>query len=174
MPNKQEEREKLESRLPGIALFADFAGDEEAIAKIISLGTIKRFARGAHIIDEGDEGDFLYVLLEGSVRILKTTLQNQPYTVTILREQENVYFGEVAMIDRDKRSATVVAESDCALFSIFRDDFLAFCEENPYMGYKITMQIAGKLAAGLRKMNRDVVTLFEALVSEVEGETLPF
>lgn len=167
-------QDKLETRLPRIALFADFAGDEQAIATISGLGSVKRFARGAHIIEEGDEGDYLYVLLEGSVRILKTTLQNEPYTVVVLQERENVYFGEVAMIDRDKRSATVVAETDCTLFSIFRDDFLAFCEENPYMGYKITMQIAGKLAAGLRKMNRDVVTLFEALVSEVEGEALPF
>jgi CRP-like cAMP-binding protein len=164
----------LEGRLPKIALFADFSEDAEAISLISALGSVKRFARGVHIIEEGDEGDFLYVLLAGSVRIQKSTLQNQPYTVVILREEDNVYFGEVAMIDRDKRSATVVAETDCTLFSIFRDDFLAFCEEHPYMGYKITMQIAGKLAASLRKMNRDVVTLFEALVSEVEGDTLPF
>jgi len=166
--------EKLEERLPNIPLFADFAGDKAAIEQIAILGSVRRFDQGAHIIDEGDEGDFLYILLAGSVRIQKTTLQNQPYTVVILEEEQNVYFGEIAMIDRDTRSATVVAETACLLFSIYRDDFLAFCEANPYMGYKITMQIAAKIAASLRKMNRDVITLFEALVSEVEGEALPF
>ncbi len=122
----------------------------------------------------GRVGDTLYILLEGSVRIQKTTLQNQPYTVVILKEHENVYFGEVALIDSDKCSATVVAETPCSLFSITRESFLQFCEENPYIGYKITMQIARKLSASLRKMNRDVITLFEALVTEVEGENIVY
>ena len=164
--------DKIRTRLKNINLFEDFAGEEQTISKIGDLGFIQRAKQGEHIIREGEVGDTLYVLLEGSVRVQKTTLQNQPYTVVILKEHENVYFGEVALIDSDKRSATVVAETPCTLFSITRDEFLKFCEENPYVGYKITMQIARKIAASLRKMNRDVITLFEALVTEVEGENI--
>jgi hypothetical protein len=40
------------------------------------------------------------------------------------------------------------------------------------MGFKITLQIARKLSTTLRKMNKDVITLFEALVSEVEGQDI--
>jgi CRP-like cAMP-binding protein len=165
------EKEK-EKRLQNIKLFEDFASDSDALEKIFQIGSISNTKKGERIIEEGKVGDVLYVLLSGSVRIQKTTLQNQPYTVAYFREDDNVYFGELALIDNDKRSATVVAESDCSFFCLNRKDFLQFCEKNPYLGYKITMQIARKISASLRKMNRDVITLFEALVSEVEGQDI--
>src|SRR6056297_1119670 len=161
-----------EERLRKIKLFEDFAEDIEALERIFQIGALQNVKKGDRIIQEGDEGDTLFILLSGSVRIEKTTLQNKPYTVVLLREEHNVYFGELALIDNDRRSATVQAESDCLLFTIKRDTFLKFCEENPYMGFKITMQIARKISASLRKMNKDVITLFEALVSEVEGQDI--
>ena len=161
-----------EKRLKQIKLFEDFAQDTNALEKIFQLGVIKTARKGEVIIKEGDLGDSLYILLSGTVRIQKRTLQNEPYTVVIMEEKDNVYFGELALIDEDKRSATVVAESDINLFCLSRHDFLQFCEENPYMGFKITLQIARKLSTTLRKMNKDVITLFEALVSEVEGQDI--
>lgn len=169
---KQKIDERVRSRLKNIKLFEDFVSEEETLNKIGDLGYIREVKVGEHIIEEGEVGDTLYILLEGAVRIQKTTLQNKPYTVVILKEYMNVYFGEIALIDSDKRSATVVAETGCTLFSVTRDSFLSFCEENPYVGYKITMQIARKISASLRKMNQDVITLFEALVTEVEGENM--
>lgn len=165
---------KNEDRLKKIKLFEDFSDDRAALERIFQMGDLQEVKQGARIIEEGDVGETLFILLSGSVRIQKTTLQNQPYTVVLLKEEHNVYFGELALIDADKRSASVLAESDCRLFTIHRKDFLQFCEDNPYMGYKITMQIARKISASLRKMNMDVITLFEALVSEVEGQEISF
>ncbi len=167
---KEKIDETLRTRLKNINLFEVFSNEDETIDKIAELGSTQRAKKGDHIIEEGEVGDTLFILLDGSVRIQKTTLQNQPYTVVILKERENVYFGELALIDSDRRSATVVAETPCTLYSVTRDAFLEFCEQNPYVGYKVTMQIARKLSASLRKMNKDVITLFEALVTEVEGE----
>ncbi|HDQ15087.1 MAG TPA: cyclic nucleotide-binding domain-containing protein [Sediminispirochaeta sp.] len=164
--------EWIKDRLRSIKLFEDFSEDRQALERISGIGEIIDVKKGQRIIEEGEEGDSLFVLLSGSVRVEKTTLQNQPYTVVILRDDENVYFGELALIDKDRRSATVVNERDCTLFQIKRESFLAFCEKDPYMGYKITMQIARKISASLRKMNSDVITLFEALVSEVEGSEI--
>jgi CRP/FNR family transcriptional regulator, cyclic AMP receptor protein len=167
---KEKIDETLRTRLKNINLFEVFSNEDETIDKIAGLGSIEKAKYGDHIIEEGEVGDTLFILLDGSVRIQKTTLQNQPYTVVILKERENVYFGELALIDSDRRSATVVAETPCTLFSVTRETFLKFCEQNPYVGYKVTLQIARKLSASLRKMNKDVITLFEALVTEVEGE----
>jgi CRP-like cAMP-binding protein len=111
-------------------------------------------------------------MMQGSVRIVKTTLQNEPYTVVILKESENVYFGELALIDNDRRSATVIAESDCDLICLTRKNFQSVCEDNYELGFRVLMQIAKKLSTSLRKMNQDVITLFEALVSEVDGGDL--
>lgn len=159
-------------RLKHIALFSSFADRPEVIDKIVSVTTRRKVGAGDIIIKEGEEGDTLFIIMKGSVRILKTTLQNEPYTVVILKESENVYFGELALIDSDRRSATVVAETDCELICLTRAKFLSVCEENYELGFRVLMQIAKKLSSSLRKMNQDVITLFEALVSEVDGGDL--
>ncbi len=159
-------------RLKQIALFSSFADRPEVIDKIISVTSRRRVSAGDVIIREGDEGDTLFIMMQGSVRIVKTTLQNEPYTVVILKESENVYFGELALVDNDRRSTTVIAENDCELICLTRKNFQAVCEENYELGFRVLMQIAKKLSTSLRKMNQDVITLFEALVSEVDGGDL--
>lgn len=160
------ERERLEK----IALFTEFAHRPGALEKILAVSSTIKVKAGEVIIREGDTGDTLFIMLKGSVLIQKTTLQQEPYTVVILKDFMNIYFGELALIDNDRRSATVVAESDCELLCLKRKDFLELCEEDHELGYRVTMQIAKKLSASVRKMNEDVITLFEALVAEVEGE----
>jgi len=159
-------------RLKQIALFSEFADKPERIQKILAVAERVQVRAGEVIIKEGDIGDTLFIILEGSVRIIKKTLQNEPYTVVILKENENVYFGELALVDSDRRSATVIAESDCSLISLARNSFLTLCREDYELGFRVVLQIAKKLSSSLRKMNQDVITLFEALVSEVDGEDL--
>ena len=67
-----------------------------------------------------------------------------------------------------RRSATVVAEADCTLLAIERDRFHAFGDRHPARGLLVTRRLAERLAARLRRANEDVVTLFSALVHEVE------
>lgn len=163
--NKEEIIEKLKK----IALFSDFIDDNEKLLKICKLINIERFSGASIIIKEGDTGDKLYILNKGTVKILRNTLNNETYAVALLNSDDNVFFGELALIDNDRRSATVVADSNCEVLSIHRDEFMKLCEENPLMGFKITLKIAKRLAVNLRKMNKDVIVLFQALVNEVEG-----
>lgn len=159
---------KLE-KLEKISLFSEFATNREKLQKFYEIMKTEIFKAKQKIIEEGTLGNKLYILYKGSVRILRKTLTNDQYTVVILNADDHIFFGEVALIDSDRRSATVVAETDCEVLSVDRSKFLKFCEENPLMGYKITLNIAKRISASLRKMNQDVITLFEALVGEVEG-----
>lgn len=161
--------DEIIEKLKKISLFFDFRNDDETLLKICKLISIEKFNIGSYIIKEGEYGDKLYILNKGTVKILKTTINNEPYVVALLNSDDNIFFGEIALIDNDKRSATVIAESNCELFSIHGDDFIKLCEQNLLMGFKITLKIAKKLAETLRKTNRDVIILFEALVNEVEG-----
>lgn len=156
-------------RLKNIKIFVDLKGKEDCMHKIAELTTIKKVKSGETIIKEGDMGDELYIIHKGSVKVQKKTLQDELYTVVILKDSYNVYFGEMAIIDNDRRSATIIAETDCELICLSRNNFIKLCEGDPWMGYKIIMQISKQLVTSLRKMNQDVITLFEALVSEVEG-----
>ena len=128
----------------------------------------KRFKKGATIIKEGDYGDELFIFLTGKIEIAKQTLQNEPYTIiTLNADRGGIYVGEFALIDNDKRSATVIAETDCECLVIKRDKFIRFGNKNPEVGLNVTRAIARQLSVMLRKTNTDVITLFSALVEEI-------
>ena len=114
-------------------------------------------------------GDSLFILTRGNVRILRATLTNDKFAVVNLSADMNIFFGEVALIDSDRRSATVLALTDCSSLELSRETYLKLCENHPYIGYKVTLRIAQRISASLRKVNNDVTTLYQALVEEVEG-----
>jgi len=160
------------SILKNIVLFRDFKGDIEVLKKIEDIFEERKAKKGSVIIKEGELGDELYIIKKGSVSILKNTLQNEPYTVVNLSADQNVFFGEIGLLRNDKRSASVVAEEDCVFMVTNRSRFNDFGEKEPYIGLLITRQIAKILAERLSKSDQDVVTLFSALVSEIEGEEI--
>jgi voltage-gated potassium channel Kch len=91
------------------------------------------------------------------------------YTVTTLNSgMGGIYVGELGLIDRDTRSASVIARSDCECLEIKRKKFLKFGNENPLIGLEITRSIAKIISSKLRKANTDVITLFSALVEEID------
>ncbi len=159
-------------KLSEVSFFAMFAQDEEIIKKIALLCRKKSFREGKAIIEEGDYGDELFIILKGEIDILKKTLQNEKYTVTTLSaETGGINVGELALIDNDQRSATVMAKTDCETLVISRDDFLKFGNENPEIGLEITRAIAKEISHKLKKTNADVITLFSALVEEISDES---
>ncbi|MCK5570190.1 MAG: cyclic nucleotide-binding domain-containing protein [Spirochaetes bacterium] len=157
------------ARLSNIVLFKDFKDNIEVLKKIEGLFTEMKVKKGEVIIKEGDEGDELYIIKSGAVRILKNTLQNEAYTVVNLNVDQNVFFGEIGLLLNDKRSATVTAEVDSTFMVTNRRKFLTFGEKEPYIALLITRQVAQMLSIRLTKSGQDVVTLFSALVDEIEG-----
>lgn len=156
------------SKLKEVSFFKMFASDNAMMNKIASMCTQKHFTKGKTIIKEGESGDELYVILKGKIEILKKTLQKEAYTVnTMDADRGGVYVGELALIDNDSRSATVIANTDCDCLVISRDDFLRYGNQNPVAGLEITRMIASQLSKRLRKSNEDVITLFSALVDEI-------
>lgn len=155
--------------LENIVLFKDFKGNAGVMKKIEELFVERKAKKGEVIIREGDVGDELYIIKKGSVRILKNTLQNEPYTVVVLTAEENVFFGEIGLLLNDRRSATVVAEENCTFLVTNRKKFNQFGDQEPYVALLITRQVAHILSQRLLKTNQDVVTLFSALVSEIES-----
>lgn len=154
-------------RIRKIVIFSDFAKDEVRLARIAAKLKVKRHAAGSAIIAEGEEGDTLYILNSGNVRILRNTLSGETFALVNLNADANVYFGEIALIDNDRRSATVMALSDCETLTLARSDYLALCEEDPVIGYRLTFQLALKLGAALRKSNKDMIMMYQALVDEI-------
>ncbi len=151
--------------LQGLPLFS--LPDPEALADLAAVCQMQRTRAGEVVLEEASEGDTMLVIVSGRVRVEKKTLHQDSYTVSFL--ETGNFFGELAMLDRDRRSATCVAETDCDFLVIHRDDFIAFGDRHHAAGLTLTRRIASRLADRLLTANDEIVTLFTALVQEVEG-----
>lgn len=160
-------------RLSKLEIFSDFSSgsneDKLVLEKVCKCLGQKEFTAGSVIINEGDDGDILYILYQGSVSVLRNTPDAERFAVVNLNAEQNVFFGEVALIDKDKRSASVIAQSDCKTLTLTGEDFLKLCDEEPKLGYKSCFRIAKRLASSLRRSNADILTLYDALLDEVSG-----
>ena len=160
--------EKIISQIQHVSLFADLKSDSAALQKLASLMELRKYKKGDLIFSEGENGDELFILHKGVVEIARTTLEKERYVVAELTESQNAFFGELAMLDNDSRSATVLAKTDCELIVLSKKNFLDFGNANNFSGLLITRRISQILAQRLRRGNQDIVTLFEALVGEIE------
>ena len=160
-------------RLKRIPLFQGIKEDEQRLIALAGIVSSRGCAAGDSVITEGEEGDELYILNKGKVNVLKRTLDDDLYTIVCLNDEEDVFFGELALMDEELRSASVTAETDCEFLVINRADFHRLGEQDPRLGLLVTRAIGRALSRKLRKTNEDLIILFEALVGEVaEGGNL--
>ena len=144
--------------------------DSKDLDKLSDLMKQENFSAGSCIIEEGDIGDTMYLLVDGTVDILKTTLYGEEYVCATLKDEYSCVFGEIALIDHDRRSATVRAKTDCRTFSITAADFQKYCQEYPAVGCRLLMFIATNLCRNLRAENENLLKVYQALVDEIENE----
>jgi len=156
-----------------IFLFQDL--EEGEIHQVLSHAVPRNFLAGEVIIREGDSGNSLFIMTAGEVEITKQlTLvldEDTPKERVFIRlnAENGVYFGEMALLENETRSATVTALTDCAVLELYQKDFLEFIERNPAMGVKLLLHLAQVLSRHLRKTNQDVVKLTTALAVSLGG-----
>ncbi|MGK0290667.1 MAG: CRP/FNR family cyclic AMP-dependent transcriptional regulator [bacterium] len=166
------ETQELIQCLKRVPLFNDVADDPEKMDRIISIIEVREYKKGSYIFKELEQGDELFILNEGAVQICKTTRQNEEYTIVELKAEDNVFFGEMALMDNDVRSASIRVLSDCSVSVIGRDKFEQLGNQYPEIGLPITRTIVKKVCKGLRGANEDVILLFDALVDEIQESEL--
>ncbi|HUX20359.1 MAG TPA: cyclic nucleotide-binding domain-containing protein [Spirochaetia bacterium] len=170
MENEAAVSGNLLERLKRISLFSDIRDNPEYMDRLLEICTTREFKAGERIIGEGDLGSGMYILNKGAVTIRKRTRAGDTYTVVNLRAEDNVFFGELALIDDERRSATVEARQDSECLEITKNAFIKLGNEHPGLGLPITREISRILASRLRKTNEDMMTIFDALVNELKGE----
>jgi len=144
---------------------------EELLDPFIQALQPREFAPGVNIVTKGDTGTEAYLLVQGTVEIVDFNLQGEPYVKAVLGQDAQMLFGEMALVTRDVRTATVRTRTPCTCWMLRRDDFLRLGEANPRLGWAALLDIAQLLAERLKSTNQDVLRLFEALVMMVEDET---
>ena len=102
------------------------------------------YPKNGVIMREGEGGIFMYVVIDGSVRI---TVREK--IVELVRA--GGVFGEMALVDQSKRAATAAAAADSNLLSINRNDFLKLIKTNPVFGNSLLRALANRLRNTGRK-----------------------
>lgn len=165
-----------EKFLQGIPILQNL--DEGELRAFLGIARRVEFPRGKLILKEGEVGDTLYIIEKGTVEVSKTLVmklaredfQDRDKVLTKLSAEDHAIFGEVALFEQNKRTATVVALTDCRLLEISKSDFLRLAEQNPRVGYKITRNIAQLLCSRLRKADEDAIKLTTALSMALSRE----
>lgn len=100
------------------------------------------FKAGETIFDKGDEGRTMYVVVSGEVRLSYDETRS-----TVVGAGAS--FGEMALIDKQERSASAEAVTDVELASINQGQFLVLVHETPYFA----LEVMSSLSARLRRAN---------------------
>ena len=152
-----------------------FAGlDEHERAKVAAIFSERSLAAGATVIREEESGDEMYILVQGKVQISKVMLLpgmsvpllNMEVPRKVLATLDHAkypIFGEVALIDSDLRSATVLAVTDCDFLVTDRERFFGLLGADAALGVKLLLTLGRRMTATIRRNNSEVVKLTTAL-----------
>jgi MFS family permease len=132
-----------------VAVFAGlslFEGAQRQSLEILARTLTKqRASAGETVIREGEPADALYVVRSGELDVVARRGENQEESV-VNRMEAGDYFGEIGLIQKTPRTATVRALTDCELLRIPGDDFLAVINQTPGMSATLLDGIVGRLA----------------------------
>jgi len=120
------------------------------LESLAQISEEKRYRRGETVFTERSTGDEVYVIKRGKVCI-ELGLKGKPNTATIQRLSVGQTFGELALVDKRSRSATVVCENDCEIMAMDRDRLNELFESDTRLGYTIMKNLAQLLAERLRR-----------------------
>ena len=120
---------------------------------------VYRAGAGQEIIHEGEQGDFMLLLLEGGVEVLKQDRWNTPQLIATVEAGKTL--GEMSMIDGEPRFATCVAAEPCLFAVLSRENLARIILEQPILGAKILMELVLMLSQRLRQTSVKLVSLMD-------------
>jgi CRP/FNR family cyclic AMP-dependent transcriptional regulator len=143
------------------------------IGKVLMIAREVKFAEDDIVMKEGDFGDKLYIIRKGTVEVVKCltlegmgeqdTAMGKNKVFTRLDASQHAVFGEVALLEETKRTATIRAVTDCIFYEIGKDEFLQLAEKDNKLGYRILLNLARIVSTRLRKADEDTIKLTTAL-----------
>jgi CRP-like cAMP-binding protein len=144
---------------------------KEEMENVLSVAHEIKWREDDTVITEGEMGETMYIIYSGSVKVSKRLTLPQlsdergPSEKTLIRMDavEPIVVGEVAMLTKAERSATITATKECLALEISGPELAKLCEADTKIGFKIMGNLAHILSDRLRQTNRDVIRLATAL-----------
>ncbi len=142
--------------LPSIALFGGL--EEPTLKRVVAMMAVHHFEPGQEVCRQDESGRAMFLIRSGEVMVCRGSGDRR---IKMVRMGPGEVFGEMTLIDVQKRSATVVVEQAALLFSLSnRDLYRLFQEDVP--GYVMILQnLCRELSRRLRATNQRLQSLAE-------------
>lgn len=116
--------------------------------------TRKSYVRDEVVFREGDPGDEVLVVTSGSASAYLHLPDGA--NIRLATFSPGTVFGELAILDRQARSATVVADQDLVCYALTTADYAALAEKQPGIAIQLIAAIGRELSGRLRSANRTI------------------
>ena len=138
-----------------------FSGlDDSAAATLRASMNLIKLRKGQSLFKEGDDGDHLFVVSSGKVKLGTKSVDGRENLLMILGPGD--MFGELSLFDSGPRTATATAVTDSKLLALGQDKVIPWVKEHP----EVSLQLLARLASRLRRTNEVVGDL---VFSDVPG-----
>ena len=135
--------------LKGVDLFS--ALSDAQIGYIAGMTEEQDFGRGETILKESDISETFFIIAQGSVKVVIVAEDGREAILATLSEGD--FFGEMALLDGEPRSATVRAVGKTRLLVVHREDFMHCLGKHPDLGLALLAQMSRRLRAADRQIS---------------------
>jgi CRP-like cAMP-binding protein len=95
------------------------------------------------IVRQGEAGDCMFVIQAGEVEVFRVNDKQREVRLAVLHEKD--FFGEMALFDREVRSATVRALGEARVLTVDRKSFLRRVHEDPSLAFRVVEQMSHRI-----------------------------
>jgi CRP-like cAMP-binding protein len=151
----RESEEETRSFLINLPIFSSFNLDElSMLARHMSYVHLQR---GEYLFVEGDQGTFMGFVVSGVLEVQKRSESGG--NIVLARLTKGSSIGEMALIDKSTRSATVIARQATTMVTLTDRGFDILAEKYPTVGIKVIQKIARLLSLNMRRTSSKLADL---------------
>jgi len=145
-----------------VPLFSELSGSE--LERISQVAVPRSYPADTRVFHEGDPGDACYIVRDGSCRVTREHPDGRAITLATLGP--GAIFGELAMLDGERRSASVEATESTELLALPAGDMRRLIREHPEMAEKLVVALTRRLREANERISRQS---FQTVPSRVAG-----
>ena len=145
-----------ERRLQSLGSGARFAGLGHTESRLLgAVMHVYAAQAGQTLITEGDTGDYMMLVMEGQVDVVRRDEHNYPVRIAVARPGQTL--GEMSMVDGQRRFASCMAQTECRVAVLTRAALLALLTREPVLGNKVLLKLVSLLSDRLRETSAHLV-----------------
>jgi len=126
----------------GLDIFQEL--DDEVVRQLAASSQRKLFDAGEVLVREGEEGDSLFVVERGAVRVTKSDPEAEGKHVDLAILEEGAFLGEMSLLTGEPRSATVIASDHCGVLVLTKQAVASTLEADPRIAESLSRALAAR------------------------------